>query len=175
MEVWKDVVGYEGFYEVSSAGAIRSTSRTVQNSTSPGDFRRHEARVLKPWLTVHGYPCVSLSMYGVVKRFTVHKLVAAAFIGPRPPRMEVCHLDGNRANPAAANLRYDTRSNNHADKVGHGTHRRGERHPLARLTARDVEEIRKDTRPQHIIGAQYGVRQGQISRIKSGTRWRMAP
>lgn len=69
----------------------------------------------------------------------VHRIVAEAFLGPPPfPAAEVCHGDGNRHNNCASNLRWDTRSNNHRDKVKHGTHNWGNR-----LTCELGHELRK--------------------------------
>lgn len=67
---------------------------------------------------------------------TVHSLVMRTFVGPRPDGMEVCHNDGIRTNNKLTNLRYDTRGNNHRDKLRHGTHN------TAVLNESDVRIIR---------------------------------
>lgn len=98
-ENWKAVPGYGGLYEVSDLGRVRS-------------YARGTARLLRPGIASHGYPTVAL---GRGKSRTVHSLVAEAFLGPRPAGQEVCHRDGDRANPALSNLVYGTRSENNID------------------------------------------------------------
>lgn len=129
-------------------------------------------RRLIPWLA-YGYPTVSLRRGGKTKRITIHRIVAEAFLGPCPPGLEVCHLDGNRSNNVASNLRYDTRKNNLADRENHGTSQRGERNPSAKLTDEQAEDIRRRRKAGErlaSIAERYGVRESTISRIANGVR-----
>ena len=119
-EHWKPVNGYEGIYEASSHGRIRSLDRTI--TRSDGQVRRLKGRAMRATLNEHGYPFVDLRNQGKRRVRKVHSLVAEAFIGPRPDSMDVCHNDGNPANNHVDNLRYGTRSDNTLDKVRHGTH-----------------------------------------------------
>lgn len=68
---------------------------------------------LKYDMSRNGYPSVTLSKNGIIKRFMVHNLVMHLFVGKRPKKMDVNHIDGNRANPRLDNLEYCTRSENH--------------------------------------------------------------
>lgn len=111
-EKWADVPGYEGLYRVSTEGRVLSKARPGGN----GGLRKF-ARLNKR----HPYLLVGLSKDGMVKSFLVHRLVMAAFVGPCPEGMQVCHNDGNVSNPALSNLRYDTPVGNAADKIKHGT------------------------------------------------------
>ena len=121
VEQWKPVHGYEGIYEVSSHGRVRSVDRTV--TRSDGQVRHLEGKVLRAALSKRGgYPIVSLYAHGKNKMRYVHSLVAEAFIGTRPEGMEVCHGDGDPNNNHVENLRYGTQSDNELDKVRHGTH-----------------------------------------------------
>lgn len=117
-EEWRPVVGHEGSYEVSSLGRVRSLDRTIV--TKAGVRKRARGRLLA--LPINhargGYPQVTLS----TGTRTVHTLVAAAFIGPRPAGMETCHQNGNPADNRVDNLRYATPSDNNYDAVRHGTH-----------------------------------------------------
>ena len=119
LEQWKPVNGYEGIYEVSSHGRVRSVDRTV--TYSGGRVRRYKGKNLSAPLNPDGYPCVSLYAQGEKEMRYVHSLVTESFIGARPEGMEVCHNDGNPANNHLDNLRYGTRSDNMLDRVRHGT------------------------------------------------------
>ena len=116
-EEWRAIPGYEGLYEVSDRGRVRSLDRM---RPFRGGWRPVRGRVLSPWMS--RYWNVRLSREGVVTAHSVHSLVAAAFIGPRPDGMHVCHNDGDRNNNSVGNLRYDTPSANSLDVVKHGNH-----------------------------------------------------
>jgi hypothetical protein len=105
-EIWKPVPSYEGRYEVSNLGRVRSYVRN-----SAGVF-------LKPGRSTHGYLTVSL---GRKNSRTLHSLVAETFIGTRPAGQEVLHKDGSRTNNCVENLRYGTRSENIRDAVKQGS------------------------------------------------------
>ena len=120
-EHWKPVNGYEGIYEVSSHGRVRSLDRVV--TRSDGKVYRYKGKVLSEGLSKRGgYRLVSLWDQGKGQTRHVHSLVAEAFIGTRPEGTEVCHNDGNPANNHLDNLRYGTPSENKLDQVLHGTH-----------------------------------------------------
>lgn len=80
-----------------------------------------QGRYLKPATDHRGYHRVALRLDGKTLTRTVHALVALAFLGPRPPELEVCHNDGNPHNNSPENLRYDTHASNMRDKIQHGT------------------------------------------------------
>lgn len=116
-EKWLPVVGYEGSYEVSDQGRVRSVDRWRTSGNGP--YLR-PGQMLKP-NTTGPYPMVMLRRPEKSVKRRVHVIVAAAFIGPRPAGMDVCHNNGNPLDNRAANLRYDTHSNNARDMVKHGT------------------------------------------------------
>lgn len=116
---WMPVVGYEGKYEVSDQGLVRSLDRLV--SCHKVFVRTQRGRVLSagPWRK--GYLSVCLADDGKKKTTFVHHLVLEAFVGPRPsPDYEGCHNNGDRLDNRAENLRWDTASANQRDKVNHG-------------------------------------------------------
>ena len=119
IERWKPVNGYEGIYEVSSHGRVRSIDRTV--TYSDGRVGRIKGKALRTPPNEDGYPRVNLSTQGKSRARRVHALVAEAFIGPRPDGMDVCHGDGDPENNHVDNLRYGTHSENMLDSVRHGT------------------------------------------------------
>ena len=118
-ELWKPVVGFEGSYEVSNMGRVRSLDREWVQEARGGTFYlyKRKGQMLKPGPS-GGYPSVVL---GRNNTRLVHRLVAEAFIGPYPEGQEVRHKDGTRANPCLYNLEYGTRSQNIEDEVRQGT------------------------------------------------------
>lgn len=115
-EEWRPVAGYEGSYEVSDHGNVRSIDRMIINKI--GYKQRYRGKLLAPRATAEGYLRVGLPHAD--KR--IHRLVLEAFVGPCPEGMEACHNDGNPANNHLGNLRWDTPSANNYDQVRHGTH-----------------------------------------------------
>lgn len=106
-ERWRSVPGYEGFYEVSDHGRLKSLRRGVLMSQS---------------ISSNGYYHNQFWVNGKAQTVYAHHLVAAAFIGPRPAGLDVCHANGNKLDNRLENLRYDTRQANINEMVGHGTH-----------------------------------------------------
>lgn len=119
-ERWEPVNGYEGSYEVSSHGRVRSVDRVI--TRSDGQVRRYKDKILSTPPDRDGYPLMNLYAQGKRQTRHVHALVAEAFIGPRPEGMDICHGDGSKTNNHVDNLRYGTRSENELDKLRHGTH-----------------------------------------------------
>lgn len=113
MTTWAAVPGWAGLYEVSDAGDVRSLDRKVRG-------RRVQGRVLRPAPNPKGYLIVILSGLGRRVGYPVHRLVAEAFLGPRPIGMHTCHNDGDNRNNTVTNLRYDTQSANELDNVRFG-------------------------------------------------------
>lgn len=114
MEVWKDIVGYEGIYEVSNYGRVKRLETLVKN--------KHGYRVVKEKILntpSYIYQTVFLSN-GKVKQHYVHRLVATAFI-PNPLNKEqVNHKDGNKLNNNLSNLEWVTKSENQIHAIENG-------------------------------------------------------
>ena len=105
MEHWKEVVGYEGLYEVSSHGNVRSIERTIINKH--GKPQRYPAKVLKPDVLVTeqtAYHRVTLSKDHKTTRFSVHRLVAIMFLPLVSDKPHVNHLDNDGLNNKVSNL-----------------------------------------------------------------------
>lgn len=113
-EQWRPIVGYEGHYEVSDHGRVRSIDRVVNTAVGP---QRWKGKVLKPVLKPAGYPYVTL---GNKDRRYVHHLVLETFVGPRPEGNYGRHLDDDPANNCVGNLAWGTPSENSYDKVANG-------------------------------------------------------
>lgn len=119
-EQWKPVVGYEGAYEVSDLGNIRSLPHARRGRNS--SVRRFPARALRGWVNGNGYRAVTLVADGKDHTALIHRLVLEAFVGPCPDGMEALHGNGNRTDARLSNLRWGTRPENRLDAVRHGTH-----------------------------------------------------
>lgn len=121
---WKDIKGYEDRYAVSNDGRVMSKAREL--AWGPGK-KMVAAREMRLQKDTKGYLYVSLYGSGELsgrRNYRVHQLVARAFLGDPGVGQEVCHEDGVRTNNQVENLRWDTRSANILDAVGHGTHSR---------------------------------------------------
>lgn len=173
-EVWKPVPGYEGAYEVSDHGRVRSLDRKIATCPKGTAYRRLvRGRVLATSAHPGGYRLVHLWQDGRVRATTVHALVAAAFLGPCPSGQEVRHKNGVAGGHGLANLEYGTRKENHADKRRHGTHLQGETQNGAVLTEPEVRAIRAARGATHqALADRFGCSRRNIGRILSRELWR---
>lgn len=117
-EEWRPVLGFEGAYEVSSIGRVRSLDRIVERDYH-GAFRIR-GRMLKSWLSPEGYPRVNLSVNGNRRCYQVHVLVCEAWHGPRPEGMFARHLDDVPAHISPDNLAWGTPLQNARDAIRNG-------------------------------------------------------
>lgn len=173
MENWKDVNGYEGFYEVSDFGRVRSVSRWVKCKN--GSIRWREGKTLKNIKQNTGYLTVHLSRDGIPKMISVQRLVAKAFIGHQPKgAVGVMHLDGTRDNNRVENLRYGSSVCNAAFMEEHGTISRGIARHNAKLDENKIRIIRMmadDGFKYQFIGNQFGVGLTTISAVVRRQNW----
>ena len=118
-EVWKPVVGYEDFYEVSNMGGVRSLDRTMLRDNRHGKQpTKIKGRTMKQGLR-SGYPYVNLCVDNKRKKRTVHSLVADAFLSWTGVG-EINHKDGVKINNHVNNLEWCTRSENHRHALANG-------------------------------------------------------
>lgn len=171
LEQFAPVRGYEGMYEISSMGAVISISRV----SASGKKQTTKSRVISPSSNGRGYKKVQLWRDGKATAYYAHRLVLEAFSGIAGQGLEACHNNGNRSQNVIANLRWDTKKNNHADKFAHGTVRNGEMARAAKLTAQQVLEIRSRLLAgdeQQVIAEHFSITQPTVSDIKSRRTWK---
>ncbi|MCK5019344.1 MAG: NUMOD4 motif-containing HNH endonuclease [Candidatus Peribacteraceae bacterium] len=170
---WKPIPGYEGYYEVSSDGKVRSVERVIKDEI--GRVSKKKSYMKKIYKGHDGYSFVFLHKDSSRIGLRVHKLVLLAFNGPRPEGMQTRHLDGSRTNNSLSNLRYGTAKENYEDARRHGTNCSGERNGNSRLTWETVNKIREEYESGQIsqrkLGVKYGVGQHAIWSVVNGKRW----
>ncbi len=170
MEEWKDVAGYEGFYQVSSEGRVRSLVRLLPSAHEAG--MRKEKQILAFGSNKQGRLQVTLCMHGKTRRFQVHTLVLTAFKGPCPEGLECLHEDNDYTNNRPGNLKWGTHLENMRDKRRHGTQNEGTNHGSSKLTDDQVRAIRADKRASRTIAPEYGISQVAVVFIKNRKTWK---
>ena len=175
-EVWRPVVGWEGLYEVSSRGRVRSLDRLLVKHTCQGcglkTYRTTKGRLRHQQLDFAGYPRVFLMAVGRKGKLRpVHQLVVEAFVGPRPEGFEVLHVDGVRTNNIADNLRWGTKAENAADRERHGRGYRGNGAGRAKLTEEQVLEIRRSKGKIQELALRYAVTSQCIRHVIKRKTW----
>ena len=161
-EVWKDIPGYEGLYQVSNLGNVKSLDRKVINSI--GIERNLKGSILKFKYYKSGRPCVELYRNGKSKVYKPYYLVMLAFVGARPDDFVVTHKDGDFLNNKLENLSYDTQSQNQID-----LYRQGKSTSTGKLSINEVLEIRKlyntGNYTQKELATMFDISRGSISNI----------
>ncbi|WP_460670492.1 NUMOD4 motif-containing HNH endonuclease [Larkinella ripae] len=140
-EVWKDVPNYEGHYQVSNLGRMRSLDR-------PPVYKARGARgftgqPLSPNANQRGYLCISLSRKHKYKRFFVHRIVMHAFVGPIPDGYTVNHKNGIKDDNRLENLEYVTQAENNAHAFRTGLRTNKGYRPYNALTDQQAAEFKK--------------------------------
>lgn len=157
-------------WEVSSAGQVRSWFLR-------GGAGRMSSRpyLLKGWVDSKGYVRLTHSSTHRNRTVKLHQVVARTFLGPCPDRMVVCHSDGDPANNAVSNLRYDSVLENHADRERHGRTARGEQ-GNNKLTESQVLAIRArytgERGEQSRLAKEFGVTRTLVSYIVRRKIWK---
>lgn len=168
-ESWMPVLGFEGFYEVSDLGRVRSLARRVPRLD--GRFYTVKNRVLKPARRASGYLHVVIRKDNEPYTRIVHRLVLEAFVGPRPHGMECCHCNGTPHDNRLQNLRWDTPLGNGWDRKSHGTSNQGFSNPKSFLTPKQIELIRCAGGTDRQVGERFGVAAETARRIRKRLRW----
>jgi hypothetical protein len=154
-------VGFEGYYEISDHGHVRSVERDLVYTN--GYRRTQPSSLIRGFQRKSGHIAVTLWREGKPTNRLVHQLVAEAFIGPRPFGMHVCHNDGIPDNNHVSNLRIDTPAANAADKVIHGTNR-GRPKAISPTVLADILAARQQGDTYRTIAARTGLALATIQR-----------
>ena len=172
---WKEITGYEGVYEVSDDGGIRSVNRTIYQEGH--GYRKLKGVDVKSHDNGNGYKYVTLHKDGGRKNHYVHILVARAFIGEYEESKQVDHIDFDRGNNSVSNLQIVTiRENVRRIFVkGRGNPPIGERSWTAKVNRKQVLEIRaklKEGVSARELAGTYGIHETTILHIKHNRIWR---
>ena len=141
-----EIPGWPGYFVTKTGEVWSSRSNKGWRKLKPGLYKGH-----------HGV-CLSDGK-GHAQSFSVASLVLVAFVGPRPLGMQACHTNGVNDDDRLENLRWDTPTENHADRIRHG------RTPGRKLTQEQAEEIRHSSKSQRELAKIYGVSQRVIFHV----------
>lgn len=175
---WRPVVGFENNYEVSSDGEVRSVDHLIEEKvdamgrTIPPYMLK--GKVLQQRKHMFGYWMVTLSVKNVRYDRCVHRLVAEAFLGPRPEGSVIRHLNGNPEDCRACNLAYGTQTENMNDAIQQDTVQYGERRYNAKLDNETVIKIKDDIIAglrNKDIAEKYRISESKVCKIASGDAW----
>jgi len=170
IEEWIDVLGWEGFYQVSNLARVRSLKRTIANSS--GAYRTYGGAIRKQ-VNRQGYLSVGMWRDNKLTGVSIHRLVAIAFIPNPDNKPEINHINGIKTDNRPENLEWTTRSENvqHAFDTGLKIGPRGEKQGMSKLTEAQVLEIRASPDSQRSIAKAYNVSQMAVSKIKRNITW----
>ena len=160
-EVWRDITGYEGLYQISNTGRVKSLDRI-------NNVGRHcKERMLSIGLDGTGY--LMIGLYKMGKRYptNIHRLVAIHFIANPGGKPQVNHIDGDKTNSIVTNLEWCTEAENisHAHRVGLAK---------SKLTKEEVEAIKNLKNKglsQKIIGKMFNIDQTTVGKIYNNKCW----
>jgi hypothetical protein len=186
VEIWKDIEGYEGLYQVSNKGRVKSLDRETVDKN--GTVNRYKSKMLSPGQNKHGYKFCYLYKDLKRKLMPIHQLVAKGFVENKDNKPHVNHKDGIKQNNTPENLEWCTPSENikHAYDMGLNYNsekqkrltslaNRGEKCHQSKLTEFDVRVIRDawatGAFTQSYLSKEFGVGSDQISRIVNYKRW----
>lgn len=169
-EVWAEVPGSCGLYQISTKGRMRSVSRNVLDKR--GIIQRFAGGLLSPNKTYRGYLTYTMSINGFAVRKSAHRIVAESFIPNPENKPHVNHLNSNRTDNRVENLEWCTHSENvkHSYKIGVST-QVGTKNSCCKLTEKQVINIFNSRKSPRELCNVYPVSIKTISDIRTGKSW----
>lgn len=176
-EEWRDVSGYEGMYQVSNLGRLKSLERYVRHSANNISLKKEH--IFNVGISNKSLIAI-LSKEGTSKGYLIYRLVAKAFIPNPENKPEVNHIDGNRMNNKVTNLEWATRSENekHAYDTGLYVSRKGENHPMSKITRNDIlkmYDLFNAGNSKKQIAEIFNISYSHVCRIFKGSTWKHLP
>ena len=172
-EIWKDIEGYEGLYQVSNRGRVKSLERIVMRKN--GRPYSVPELIKERQIDHKGYDRIGLNKNGKKKRFFVHRLVLQAFNQSSDETLEVNHIDGNKLNNNVENLEWVTSSENSIHAFENNLHNhQGERNTNASITDSEAKEIKKlkgKGLTQKEVGEMFGTTNYVVANIWNRRGW----
>jgi hypothetical protein len=170
-EQWRAVPEYEGLYEISDLGRVRSLSRTSVRK----DGRRYSrfGRMRKMAPDSSGHLQVQLWRDAKPVSHLVHRLVLCVFVGDPPPGLVACHNDGDPTNNRVDNLRWDTQLSNNLDTVRHGRHHQANQTHCKRGHEFTAENTRQQGGSRNCRTCDYARREARNARRRAERQWLM--
>ena len=175
IEIWKDIKGYEGMYQVSTQGNLKSLDRIVNHPKSIKLTLK--GGVIKSSVNGSGYKIVQLNKNGKGVIYLVHRLVSGAYLNNPDNKPQVNHIDGNKANNLLENLEWVTRSENMIHAYENNLNHKGENHYKSKLSKTRVSAIKRLLRinpnvNKYSLAKKVGVTNGVIYQIINNTTWK---
>jgi len=172
-EIWKDIEGYEGLYQASNLGRIRSLDRYIPHSLGGSAFIR--SKILSGYSKNCKYERLTLYSNTNSKTYLVHRIIANTFVSNPENKPYVNHIDGDKLNNKASNLEWCTAKENTHHAIENGLQKvKGEFQTNSKFTPKDILDIRKmldEGRTSRSIAEDYDVHESTISLIKIGKHW----
>lgn len=175
LEIWKDIVGYEGYYQVSNLGRVKSLDR--YSTTKRGVIKNTKGKILSLSLKKEGYLSVMLCVNSDKHRFNAHRLLAITFL-PNPLNLpEVNHKNGIKSDNTIENLEWVTKSENSLHAIKNGLIFIGEKSTSSKLTEKKVLALRRLYRinpnfNKSEISKKLSVKDSTIHKIIRNQRWK---
>lgn len=172
IEEWRDITGYEGLYQVSNLGRVRSLDRYVESKIICKSFIK--GKILNTSFQKNGYVVITLSKSGKRKQFKIHRLVAQAFISNFENKPEVNHKDGDKTNNCSDNLEWVTRKENNQHAFDTGLNNNHSK----KLTDDEIRTVRQEYIPYSrkystlTLAKKYKVSRPTISQILKEKRYK---
>jgi len=174
-EIWKDIIGFEGYYQISTLGNVRSLDRVVTHKRGSRTVRKQN---MTPCASTFGYTFFCLRINSIPKNFKTHRLIAQAFIPNPENKPQVNHINGIKNDNRIENLEWCTNSENqiHAYSLGLNIAAKGINKFNSKLTDQIVLEAKQKHINENIsfakLAKEYNVSKSAIRHIRSGNSWR---